>query len=122
MDCIRYVAARDIQPDEELCIFYGYDLSFAPVTIQGIPQGSKNLTSSVTVGAVDDIWNSHLAVGFQEIRNPYLEGDPNEVVPQTELPFTKLRPPLDEEDHQSIRTSYVIRPNRFLRNSSKFNS
>jgi tRNA-specific adenosine deaminase 3 len=122
---MRYTTARDIQPDEELCIFYGHKSSFIPVPIQDIKKEHpisqwNDITTSSFIEAAN--CGGLLAVDCQDdqdIKNPYLEGDPNEGIPQEELPFTKLKPPPDEEDSKSIRTSYVISSNRFRRNSSR---
>lgn len=125
-DGVRYVAARDIQPDEELCVFYGQDLWFSPVKFQGIKnkdhlnQENEHATSSLVVEVEADTWSEH--PDDQEIKNPYHEGDPNEIIPQEMLPLMKLRPPPDEEDTQSIRTSCVIPSNRFRRKFTKSNS
>jgi tRNA-specific adenosine deaminase 3 len=127
-DCIRYITARDIQADEELCILYEHNLWFAP--IQGsknegpIPQENEMSTSPFTPADEDDDWSGLLTVENQddEIKNPYLEGDPHEIIPQEMLPFTKLRPPPDEEDPQSIRTSCVIPLATFSAHSSNCDS
>ncbi|KAF8798761.1 cytidine deaminase-like protein [Phlegmacium glaucopus] len=37
--------------------------------------------------------------------NPYLEGDPNEIVPEEDLPFTRFKLPPEEEEVGSIRTA-----------------
>jgi tRNA-specific adenosine deaminase 3 len=124
-DCIRYITARDIQADEELCIFYGHDLWFAPVAIQDSKnedlQENEMSTSPFTLADEDDGWSGLLTVD-DEIKNPYLGGDPHEIISQEMLPFTKLRPPPDEEDPQSIRTSCVIPLATFSSHSSNCNS
>ncbi len=35
---------------------------------------------------------------------PYLEGDPTDVIPDEQLPFTRFKLPPEEEDPDSIRT------------------
>jgi len=110
-DSIRFTTIRDIQPDEELCIFCGHNLWFSPAAVQGINEDSifqHGAISTIPSIVRDDGWSGLLALEYQEIKNPYLEGDPNEVIPQKALPFTELKPPPDEEDPQSIRTSCVI--------------
>ena len=36
--------------------------------------------------------------------NPYVEGDPDEIVSEEDLPFTRFKPPPEEEEVESIRT------------------
>ena len=41
------------------------------------------------------------------IVNPYLEGDPDEIISEEDLPFTRFKLPLEEEEVGSIRTSTI---------------
>lgn len=42
--------------------------------------------------------------------NPYLEGDPDEIISEEDLPFTRFKLPPEEEEAGSIRTStYVLK-------------
>jgi tRNA-specific adenosine deaminase 3 len=38
------------------------------------------------------------------LTGPYLEGDPNDIIPDEQLPFTRFKLPPEEEDSDSIRT------------------
>ena len=42
--------------------------------------------------------------------NPYLESDPDEIISEEDLPFTRFKLPPEEEEAGSIRTStYVLK-------------
>ena len=43
--------------------------------------------------------------------NPYLEGDPYEIISEEDLPFTRFKLPPEEEEIGSIRTSTYVYPN-----------
>jgi len=55
----------------------------------------------------DDGWGGLAAVdgNFERSLNPYVEGDPDEIIPEADLPFIRFKLPPEEEDPQSIRTS-----------------
>lgn len=55
----------------------------------------------------DDGWGGLAAVdgNSERSQNPYAEGDPDEVIPEADLPFIRFKLPPEEEDPQSIRTS-----------------
>ena len=40
--------------------------------------------------------------------NPYLEGDPDQIIPEEDLPFTRLQLPSEEEEVGSIRTGMYV--------------
>lgn len=40
--------------------------------------------------------------------NPYLEGDPDEIISEEDLPFTRFKLPPEEEEVGSIRTSTYV--------------
>jgi hypothetical protein len=40
--------------------------------------------------------------------NPYLEGDPDEIISEEDLPFTRFKLPPEEEEIGSIRTSTCV--------------
>lgn len=100
-DCIRYTTARDIREGEELCIFYGHSLWFTPVTLS---------TQGCSEPETDDGWGGLTAVeGDQQdemvdISNPYTDGDPEAILSEEDLPFTRLKSAPEEEDAQSIQT------------------
>lgn len=60
----------------------------------------------------DDGWGGLAAVGVDAddspSSNPYAEGDQDEIIPEEDLPFTRFRPPPEEEDPESIRTGMRI--------------
>ena len=43
--------------------------------------------------------------------NPYLEGDPDEIISEEDLPFTRFKLPPEEEEVGSIRTSTYVHTN-----------
>ncbi|KDQ62574.1 hypothetical protein JAAARDRAFT_171049 [Jaapia argillacea MUCL 33604] len=107
-DSIRYTTTRQIEPDEELCIFYGHKIWFVDCNADaGAAQDQEQ----------DDGWGGLSAVVEQldisedELDvNPFEDGDPNEVITECDLPFTRLRITSDndeEEDLNSIRTIEV---------------
>ena len=96
---IRYTTTRDIEPGEELCIFYGHKLWFSLSSdVDRAPSPSPT---------VDDGWGGLASINDdceEEARNPYIDGDPNETIPEHELPFTRFKLPPEEEEPGSIRT------------------
>ncbi|KAH0586297.1 SET domain-containing protein 7 [Termitomyces sp. J132] len=101
-ESIKYTTVRDIAPDEELCIFYGHNLWFRPA-------GTSEKVAALPESDAEDGWGGFSAVGecadpspFQQ--SPFEKGDPDEVIPEEELPFTRYKPPPEEEDLDSIRT------------------
>lgn len=99
-ECIRYTSARTINPDEELCIFYGHKLWFDPVDITETlePQLPLDKHSQSDILAVDN------KVGETRPLGP---GDPNDVLQIDTLPFIwkKLQIDEEEENMEDIRTS-----------------
>ncbi|KAF5389208.1 hypothetical protein D9757_003477 [Collybiopsis confluens] len=87
-DSIRYQTVRDIEQDEELCIFYGHNLWFDPI----------DPTISVQESDLQDGWGGLLSA-TQDF-------DPDEIVEEDFLPFTRFKSPVDdEEDLESIKTT-----------------
>lgn len=96
---IRYTSARRIQEDEELCIFYGHNLWFTPL-------GSSSNSTQIDGGDVDDAWGGLL--DLSDVSNPFSEGNPREIMVESDLPFlrTKVIPDDENEDVEgSVRTS-----------------
>ncbi|KAJ3763320.1 cytidine deaminase-like protein [Lentinula raphanica] len=95
-DSIRYETARDIEEDEELCIFYGHKLWFDPV--------------DESISAIDiepeDGWGGLSTIGNDEgdHKEHSDDVDLNAIVDESSLPFMILKPPPEEEDLESIRT------------------
>ena len=119
-DSIHYTTSRRIYPDEELCIFYGHELWFDPLDV----------ADGVLAEAVeerDDGWGGLCGVGDDEnvsdisglsLFDGFVEGDPDRLVPEEELPFRRLKltPDEEEEDMDSVRkgTSVSDRPKMYL--------
>ncbi|KAJ3788392.1 cytidine deaminase-like protein [Lentinula aff. detonsa] len=95
-DSIRYETARDIYPDEELCIFYDHKVWFDPV--------------GEAISAIDpepeDGWRGLSTIGNDEIdqEKPLNTANPDEIVHELCLPFKILKPAPEGEDQNSIRT------------------
>ncbi|PBK97822.1 cytidine deaminase-like protein [Armillaria gallica] len=83
-DSIRYTTVRDIEPGEELCIFYGHNLWFQPVESDSHPAEESEAEEPLPMSANNQ---SH-----------------DDIVAEDNLPFFKIKPPPDEEDPASIRT------------------
>ncbi|KAK0449219.1 cytidine deaminase-like protein [Armillaria borealis] len=83
-DSIRYTTVRDIEPGEELCIFYGHNLWFQPVESDSHPTEESEAEEPLPMPA-----NSQCH---------------DDIVAEDNLPFFKIKPPPDEEDLASIRT------------------
>jgi tRNA-specific adenosine deaminase 3 len=101
------VTARDIEDGEELCIFYGHNLWFQPAARD---LATKNL--SMISGNAEDGWGGLLGVDEATLSaktdEPYLDGDPDEIIVEEELPFTKFKLPPEEEDIDTIRTGTLM--------------
>jgi tRNA-specific adenosine deaminase 3 len=104
-ESIRYTAAKLIKPDDEICIFYGHNLWFEPVGSCQRPQLFQEDT--------DDGWGGLSAVANDvEVSQPrypaFLDGDPDEIIPVEDLPFTRLKVTRDEDEEEelsAVRTS-----------------
>lgn len=96
-DSIRYVTVRDVQPEEELNIFYGHNLWFSPAGV---------LENKVVEEVNDDGWDG--LPGVVEENNATPSNDPlqnpDEPVKEEDLPFTRYKLPPEEEEPGSIRT------------------
>ncbi|KAJ7288446.1 cytidine deaminase-like protein [Mycena rebaudengoi] len=93
-DSIHYTTTREIQPDEELCIYYGANLWFEPV-------GQPTKESTMGEPETDDGWGGLSTVEPQGSR-PMLSDD--DIVPEEDLPFERFKPPPEEETAEEIRT------------------
>ena len=117
-ESIRYTTSRRVLPDEELCIFYGHKLWFDPVD-------AADGTEAVPVEEPDDGWGGLGGVGdagggFDEdtkdsldvLIAAFADGDPEQVVPEEELPFRRLKltPEDEEEDVDAVRKGACIPP------------
>ena len=106
-DSIRFATTRPIISGEELFIFYGHKLWFKPVgSTASVQEGDVML-----VETEEDGWGGLSLIETQDTKESwerFVEGDPNEIIPEEELPFTRIRltPDHEEEEEMSaIRTS-----------------
>ncbi|KAG6874780.1 hypothetical protein C0992_006581 [Termitomyces sp. T32_za158] len=102
-ESIRYTTVRDIVPDEELCIFYGHNLWFEPAGVSEKAASPSELDAEDGWGGLSAVGENADPVPSQE-ESPFEKGDPDEVIPEEELPFTRYKLPPEEEDLDSIRT------------------
>ncbi|KAG6376943.1 hypothetical protein JVT61DRAFT_977 [Boletus reticuloceps] len=93
---IVYTSTRAIQPDEELCIFYGHQLWFDPV--DGPPSRTSDLdenTDSDAWGGLADIQghtdDNVASASFENVDN---------IVTEDDLPFTWKKLSLEKEEEQ----------------------
>ncbi|KAJ6508910.1 hypothetical protein C8R45DRAFT_1208497 [Mycena sanguinolenta] len=96
---IHYTTTRHIEPDEELCIYYGSKLWFNPVEHGGTSDSQET----------EDGWGglSSVNVDLNSTENTlpcFFQGSVDVVVPEEDLPFERLKPPPDEETADTIRT------------------
>jgi tRNA-specific adenosine deaminase 3 len=95
---IRYTTARAIEPDEELCIYYGSNLWFEPVETCSEPTCSDPQP-------VDDGWAGLSTIAGETPNHvPEETPDPNEILPDDDLPFTWVKLTSDEDDEETIET------------------
>ena len=103
-ESIRYTTVRAVEPEEELCIYYGSNIWFKPAETQIL----DGLTSAETE-LVDDGWGGLSAVAG-EAEAPALNqipketSDPNEILPDEDLPFTRVKLTSDEDDEETSET------------------
>ncbi|RPD77446.1 hypothetical protein L226DRAFT_544086 [Lentinus tigrinus ALCF2SS1-7] len=105
-ESIRYVTSRKVLPDEELCIFYGHKLWFDPVDAADKPEPcSEHLEYSA-----DDPWGALPSVDDEDegssrldaMFDAFPDGDPDDVVPEEELPFRRLKLTPEEEEEEDM--------------------
>jgi tRNA-specific adenosine deaminase 3 len=104
-ESIRYTTTRLIDTGEELCIFYGRNLWFEPVD----PPVLNGMTPETDD---DDGWGGLSLVedmaGEINARSVSIfDGDPSDIIPEQDLPFTRVKLWTDDEEDElsSIRTS-----------------
>ncbi|TFY83788.1 hypothetical protein EWM64_g213 [Hericium alpestre] len=99
-DSIRYTTARRIEPNEELCIFYGHKLWFDAVG--GVPN------RSMAIEKPDDGWGGLTSVTGDlngecgHINNPFEVGDPTDIIPEEELPFIRIKTTAEDIEEETI--------------------
>jgi len=96
-DSIRYTTVRAVEPDEELCIYYGPNLWFEPV---GVSDGRVPTDAEL----VDDGWGGLAAVAGETPNRVREEdpADPNEILPDEDLPFSRVKLTSDEDDEETV--------------------
>jgi len=107
-DSIRYTTTRIVNSGEELCIFYGHNLWFQ--TPDNVPQIVSNEGNDAWGGL--STLEIETTVLMEEISR-YASGDPDDSIPEDELPFTRLKltsESTDEEEEQvdAIRTGELL--------------
>ncbi|KAJ7044028.1 cytidine deaminase-like protein [Mycena alexandri] len=96
-DLIHYAATRDIEPNEELCIYYSSNLWFDAV---GIHTNETSLEQEK-----DDGWSGLSNVDIPQQNLPaFFKGSLDDVVPEDDLPFERFKPPPEEETADTVRT------------------
>ena len=104
-ESIRYTTVRAVEPDEELCIFYGSNLWFKS-TETPISEGERTRADTDT-GLVDDGWGGLSAVTSEASSSKRVLEDmqkPNEILPDEDLPFTRVKLTSDEDDEETSET------------------
>ena len=103
-ESIRYTTVHAVEPDEELCIYYGSNLWFKPSETQIL----DGLTSADTE-LIDDGWGGLSAVAGEAEASSSNHvskemSDPNEILPDEDLPFTRVKLTSDEDDEETSET------------------
>jgi tRNA-specific adenosine deaminase 3 len=102
---IRYTTVSDVESDQELTIFYGHNLWFDPVDSQaasGSKMGNKLTNGDACNGG--PLPNGDIAIDEQEDAELDDAGADEEVA-EDDLPFVRIKPPPEEEEMETIRTS-----------------
>ncbi|KAJ7147514.1 hypothetical protein C8R43DRAFT_1088552 [Mycena crocata] len=96
-DCIHYTTTRDVEPEEELCIYYGSNLWFDPIAT-----GANDLSFEERA---DDGWGGLSSLDIPQNSLPsFFDGSIDDVVPEEDLPFERFKPPPEEETADTIQT------------------
>lgn len=96
-ESIKYTTARAISIGEELCIFYGHKLWF---------ESAEGEESQRTADEPDDGWGGLTGLQDESAEHhapmediwPLLIGNPDDVVPEEQLPFTRVKLVNDEDE------------------------
>jgi tRNA-specific adenosine deaminase 3 len=95
---IHYTTTRNVDPDEELCIYYGNNLWFDSVEPRAEHASSDGHEN-------DDGWGGLSNVDVPQIVLPsFFNGPVDDIVPEEDLPFERFKPPPEEETADTIRT------------------
>ncbi|OBZ68733.1 SET domain-containing protein 7 [Grifola frondosa] len=100
-ESIRYMTTRPVKRDEELCIFYGHKLWFDPVDA-GPPANDMGENQED-----EDGWGGLSVLDdecevFGDCIAKFMSGDPDELVAEEALPFTRLKTIPDDEDEEEL--------------------
>jgi len=82
-----------VEPDEELCIYYGPNLWFEPVGV------SDERVPTTDAELVDDGWGMFATVAGETSNHG---ADPNEILPDEDLPFSRVKLTSDEDDEETV--------------------
>ncbi|KAI6123437.1 hypothetical protein EDD16DRAFT_650499 [Pisolithus croceorrhizus] len=102
-DCIVYTSARAICADEELCIFYGHNLWFDPADVPNDSNSSgfvPEAPDQTTPDGWDYLTNIQDTCSAQDYSTPFLSGSMDDVINETELPFSQKKLSLDKEEEE----------------------
>lgn len=107
-ESIRYTTTKYIHSEDELCIFYGHRLWFDPVASVR-PQPSEE---------TEDEWGGLSSVadniGVDQPGCPsFLDGNPDEIVSDEDLPFVRVKVSQDEDEEEELS---AVRTCKFHRN------
>ncbi|KAJ6557398.1 cytidine deaminase-like protein, partial [Mycena vulgaris] len=91
-DSIHYTTTRNVEPDEEMCIYYGSNHWFEPAGSNAARLPSDGQENDDGLG------------GLSHVEPIFFNGSVDDVVSETDLPFERFKPPPEEETADTIRT------------------
>jgi len=101
-DCIAYTSTCTIDPDEELCIFYGHNLWFNPIDVP-----NESGSTSVLTGSSQELdeWGTLASIQASLPDQDFpmtLAGnmDDDDAIDEDNLPFTWKKLSLDKDEEQ----------------------
>ena len=97
-ESIQYKTTRAVEPDEELCIYYGSNLWFEPVSTYS----KKSCPYAAAELVEEDGWGGLSAVAPNHVLEQ--TPDPNEILPDDDVPFTRVKLTSDEDDEETMET------------------
>ncbi|KAJ8080714.1 tRNA-specific adenosine deaminase subunit tad3 [Marasmius tenuissimus] len=93
-DSIQYRTCRDVEEGEELCIYYGSQLWFE--------EAENAVDGSSLSEEEEDGWGGLSMVAGEGTSHNM---DPHEIIDEEQLPFTRIKPPPEEEMLENVRTA-----------------
>ncbi|KAF8840763.1 cytidine deaminase-like protein [Paxillus ammoniavirescens] len=114
-ECITYTSARTINPDEELCIFYGHKLWFDPV--DDVVHTSNSQCEIPGINDEADPWGglARIQGNTADVNagtSTKLHKSIDELVEEEDLPFTWIKLSLQKEEEQiddiELAQSWVV--------------